>query len=46
MQVPDNSLVVGVPGKVKRETNDAIRARIAQAAAHYVQLAGRYRSET
>jgi carbonic anhydrase/acetyltransferase-like protein (isoleucine patch superfamily) len=45
MQVPDNSLVVGVPGRVKRETNEAIRARIAQAAAHYVELAGRYRSE-
>ena len=38
MVVPPNSLVVGVPGKVIRETTDDERARIARAVASYLAL--------
>jgi len=37
--VPSGSLVVGMPGKVKRPTNDQDLARIAHAAEHYAGLA-------
>ena len=39
MNVPPNSLVAGVPGKVKRPTNDEDLARIAHAAEHYASQA-------
>jgi carbonic anhydrase/acetyltransferase-like protein (isoleucine patch superfamily) len=42
-QIPPNSLVLGVPGKVVRETTEADRERIAHAARHYVELAAAYR---
>jgi carbonic anhydrase/acetyltransferase-like protein (isoleucine patch superfamily) len=45
MIVPPHSLVMGMPGKVKRETNEKVRARIARAAAHYVELARQYRGD-
>ena len=35
--VPPNSLVKGIPGRVKRSLGDDDQARIRRAAAHYVQ---------
>jgi len=42
--VPPNSLVLGIPAKVVRETNGQDRERIAHAAKHYVELAEVYRA--
>lgn len=42
MVVPDGSLVVGSPGKVKRELNDNQRKMLELSAAHYVENAARY----
>ncbi|WP_166269331.1 gamma carbonic anhydrase family protein [Marinobacter caseinilyticus] len=42
MVVPDGSLVIGSPGKVKRELNDNQRQMLELSAAHYVQNAARY----
>jgi carbonic anhydrase/acetyltransferase-like protein (isoleucine patch superfamily) len=44
MIVPPNSLVMGVPAKIKAETTDAHRARIRHAAEHYVAAAKKYLS--
>ncbi len=44
MIVPPNSLVMGLPAKIRGETTDAHRARIQHAAAHYVAAAAAYRS--
>ena len=41
--VPPNSLVLGVPGKIVRETTPAERARIAGTVASYLELQERYR---
>ena len=38
MEIPPNSLVVGVPAKVIRETTDAERARIAHTVEAYLKL--------
>ena len=38
MEIPPNSLVVGVPAKVIRETTDAERARIAHTVNAYLEL--------
>ena len=38
MEIPPNSLVVGVPAKVIRETTDAARARIAHTVEAYLEL--------
>ncbi|HEX6048688.1 MAG TPA: gamma carbonic anhydrase family protein [Gemmatimonadaceae bacterium] len=43
MVVPPNSLVLGVPGRVVRSTDDELRGRIASAVAAYVALAERHR---
>ena len=43
MQVPPNSLVVGVPGRIVRETTEAERARIARTVAAYLVLQERHR---
>jgi len=43
MVIPPNSLVLGVPGRVVRATDEALRARTAQGAAAYVSLAERHR---
>lgn len=43
MRVPPNSLVLGVPGRVTRETTDAERERIAKTVKSYVALRERYR---
>jgi carbonic anhydrase/acetyltransferase-like protein (isoleucine patch superfamily) len=42
MIVPPNSLVMGVPAKIKGETTEAHRARIRHAAEHYVAAAKEY----
>ena len=42
-QIPPDSLVMGVPGKVVRTVSDAQRERIRHAAAHYVTAARVYR---
>ncbi|WP_336368130.1 gamma carbonic anhydrase family protein [Marinobacter sp. C2H3] len=42
MEVPDGSLVVGSPGKVKRTLTDAQKKMLEASAAHYVQNAARY----
>lgn len=36
-EIPDNSLVMGVPGRVKRELGDADADKLRQGAAHYVE---------
>ena len=41
--VPPNSLVMGVPGRVRRLTTDDERARIARTAAAYVELQAAHR---
>ena len=41
--VPPGSLVAGVPGRVKREVNDAERERMRSGAESYVARAGHYR---
>ncbi|WP_029136321.1 gamma carbonic anhydrase family protein [Nakamurella lactea] len=41
--IPPNSLVLGVPGKVRRQTTDAERERIAGGASGYVDRARQHR---
>jgi carbonic anhydrase/acetyltransferase-like protein (isoleucine patch superfamily) len=41
--IPPNSLVLGVPGKVRRETTDAERQRIAGGAGGYLAKAKQHR---
>jgi carbonic anhydrase/acetyltransferase-like protein (isoleucine patch superfamily) len=43
MVIPPNSLVLGVPGRVVRSTDEALRARTASAVAAYLALADRHR---
>jgi carbonic anhydrase/acetyltransferase-like protein (isoleucine patch superfamily) len=43
MVVPPGSVVVGVPGRVVREVDEAMRARIDGTWRHYVANAGRHR---
>ncbi len=42
--IPPGSLVLGVPGKVRREVTDAERERMARGVANYVKLAETYRA--
>ncbi|GGE78960.1 hypothetical protein GCM10011533_34090 [Streptosporangium jomthongense] len=42
MIIPDGSLVIGAPGKVKRELTEQQRKMLEASAAHYVQNASRY----
>lgn len=42
--IPDGSLVVGMPGKVKRELDDMAKVRLEASAEHYVNNARRYRA--
>lgn len=44
MVIPPNSLVLGVPGRVVRETTDAERERIRNTVASYVALQGRHKA--
>ena len=43
MRIPPNSVVVGVPGRVVRATDEALRARIAGTVASYVAMQERHR---
>lgn len=43
--IPDGSLVMGSPGKVVRELNDAQKKMLEASAAHYAHNAQRYRRE-
>ena len=45
-EIPPGSLVMGVPGKVKREVNDQERERFYLNWQRYVALASRYREES
>ena len=44
-EIPDNSLVMGAPGKVVRELSAEQAARMATGSAHYVENWKRYRRE-
>jgi carbonic anhydrase/acetyltransferase-like protein (isoleucine patch superfamily) len=43
MRIPPNSLVVGVPGRVIRQTTEAEKERIRRTVASYLELAERYK---
>ena len=45
MEVPDGSLVVGSPGKIRRQLSDEEIAGLVKNAEHYVENMQRYRSE-
>ncbi|MEX2474428.1 gamma carbonic anhydrase family protein [Marinobacter sp.] len=45
MEVPDGSMVVGSPGKIKRELNENQKKMLELSAAHYVHNAERYLSQ-
>ena len=45
-QVPPNSMVLGVPGKVRRQTTDAEREQIRANARFYVERVGEYSIRT
>ena len=42
MEIPANSLVLGVPGRIVRQTTDAERERIRRTVASYLELKKRY----
>lgn len=42
MEIPDGSMVVGSPGKIKRELNDSQKKMLEMSAQHYVQNGARY----
>lgn len=46
MQVPAGSVVMGVPGKVRREVSEGERARFAEGVKHYVEKARIYKEES
>ncbi|MCB1756317.1 MAG: gamma carbonic anhydrase family protein [Gammaproteobacteria bacterium] len=43
MQVPDGSMVLGSPGRIRRTLDAAAQARLLESAAHYVDKIGLYR---
>ena len=43
MVIPPNSLVLGVPAKVVRTLDEALRERVLQGVKHYVELARQHR---
>ena len=43
-EIPDNSLVMGAPGKVVRQLDDAAIAGLLRSAQHYQQVARRFRA--
>jgi carbonic anhydrase/acetyltransferase-like protein (isoleucine patch superfamily) len=43
MQIPPGSLVMGVPARIRRPVDDALRARIRATVEHYVALARLHR---
>ena len=46
MHVPPNSLVLGAPGRIVRETTMQERDRIARTVTNYVEMQDRYRKES
>ncbi len=46
MEVPPYSMVMGVPGKIRREMTEQERERFRLNAQHYVELCEEYRKET
>ncbi|MEJ1996737.1 MAG: gamma carbonic anhydrase family protein [Maritimibacter sp.] len=42
--IPDGSLVMGAPGKVVRELDEATRAKLIESAKHYAENAARFRT--
>ncbi|MBZ2168212.1 MULTISPECIES: gamma carbonic anhydrase family protein [Marinobacter] len=42
MEIPDGSMVIGSPGKIKRELNDSQKKMLEMSAQHYVQNGVRY----
>jgi carbonic anhydrase/acetyltransferase-like protein (isoleucine patch superfamily) len=44
-EIPDNSVVMGAPGRVVRQTDDAVRAMLKYSAEHYVENWKRYARE-
>lgn len=44
MEIPPNSLVLGVPGRIVRQTTDAERDRIRQTVESYLRLQEEYRN--
>jgi len=45
MEIPPGSLVMGVPGKVRRSITEAERAEIARSAEHYVEFKNAFLSQ-
>lgn len=45
MQIPPNSLAIGIPARVIRETSDAERARIKKTVESYLELQQQYKSD-
>lgn len=43
-EIPDNSMVMGAPGKVVRELNDADMENLKELSGHYVDNSARYRA--
>lgn len=43
MEIPDGSLVIGSPGRIKRELDESQKKMLELSAAHYVENAARYR---
>ena len=44
MKIPPGSLVMGVPARIVRAVDDALRARIQSTVDHYVALSARHRA--
>ncbi|MEJ1993426.1 MAG: gamma carbonic anhydrase family protein, partial [Maritimibacter sp.] len=42
--IPDGSLVMGAPGKVVRELDEAAQAKLIDSAKHYAENAARFRN--
>jgi gamma-carbonic anhydrase len=45
-EIPPNSVVMGIPGKVRREVTEAERDRILRSASNYVRYRQTYKEET
>ena len=45
MEIPDGSMVIGSPGKIKRQLSDNQQKMLEMSAQHYVENAARYRRE-
>ncbi len=46
MQVPPHSVVMGVPGKVRRQVTEAERERILRSANNYIRYSSNYKEES